>query len=204
MKSATPLLAGTLALSSCAALAAPYSAKGEEPASSHIKHARYSFDVVAPSSVYKDIAWKRFSDDAEPLTTVLVTGMQGYDSYALSVMPERGPEATPVEIGKRKFPDTSFTPVGEDCAISDLAKPIELDGRMVAFEGFCIEPKSHQAYELTISWKSLLLAVDEIDPEGKQCGVGVRWDPIDKKCEDTMGDMRAAMNTFVHSFRFRG
>ena len=63
-----------------------YKHLGERPASGDVKTAFYTFRYEAPSQTYDSIEWNAYRDESEKRNSIMVTGLSGYDTYALSVL----------------------------------------------------------------------------------------------------------------------
>ena len=187
-----------------------YSPVGEVAPSAVVEAAEYTFSVSPVYSAYREQAWQRFADNGDPGNTVLLNGMGGYDSYALSALRQPKPSApvTAMASAKAAYSDISFTvhPVARDCAVMDPGPPVPLAADMVALAAHCVDPRTGEVFELIISWKSMLLRVNEV-PGAAQAGANVcGGEPGQSKeaaCKPRFDQMRAAMDTFVGSFRFK-
>jgi hypothetical protein len=181
-----------------------YVPAGEIEGSAEVKHRAYTFEVIPPYSVYRSMGWHRFSDRNDQGSTILVTGMGGYDSYALSVLSVSDPVSKdPLAIAKQKYPSIQFAlhPTNPVCAVSDLSgAPQQLDRGMQAHVAECVDPKTGKAYELTISWRSMLMLVTGAEASGAQCDKDAEGHI---RCPRREGPLREAMDKFVGSFRFR-
>lgn len=198
---ASCLLVAAIGTAPALAQSDDYVAKGKQAASSKVKHKAYTFEVIAPYSVYEDIDWQRYQDRKDPGSTILVTGLGGYDSYALTVLTVVDPGTTdPLTLAQRKYPSISFAahPTNPSCVVSDLsAAPQQMAPGMQAHFAECVDPKTGMAYELALSWRSMVMWVTGPDsPCRKAEDGGVR-------CPDREVPLREAMDRFVGSFRFR-
>lgn len=187
--------------------AASFAVAGALPATGHVDHALYGFDVAPPSSTYRAHAWRRFSDTADARTTVLAIGMPGYDSYAVSVMASASGAGSAAELAQRRQPEVEFTSIGanRECVVSDLGRPVRLEAGMVAFLAACVDSETRLAFELTMSWESQIIAIGEsprFRERAAQCAPGGFEPAGDEPCVDRLETMREAMRTFVGSFRF--
>ena len=205
-------LAGLLTLAfSNACLAGPenYDSLGDRPSSGHVDTPYYSFDYTAPSGSYESIPWNAFRDKSEARNSIMVIGMRGYDTFALSVLykGQRDPAKGALEIARQQYPGGSFE-IGPNqaCANTSLDRPFELDTRMINFLAICVDGKSNAIYELSISWQSLILAVQSLDTvvkESGECASAKLADPA-TRCPDRIGNYSRSYRTFLSSFVMSG
>jgi hypothetical protein len=191
-----------LAVATSVAAQSGHKAMGTEPGHAKIKHRDYRFEVTPPSEVYANMGWQHYRALADEGSTILVTGNSGYDTYALSVtsVPMPSDSIDPVELGKKRNPDMVFVTHSENpvCALTDPnAAPVPIGPGMVGFFAECVDAKSAKAYELAITWKSLLLH-PQARQQAEAAGVAGSGDEFEPSPQ-----FREAMDSFVASFRFR-
>jgi hypothetical protein len=187
---------------------ANYKFVAEIKGSAKVANDLYSFEVSPPNRVYESLGWTRYSDNNNDKNTILVTGMSGYDTYALSVLDKGKVDAalTSAAFAKASYQSISFgDPMpANGCVMTPLDTPLKLSSSMVAFNAICISPK-HQAFELTISWKSMILMMgSDDDMVGPDCDRSGEGPPKPSAgCRHRIDDMKASMQTFVSSFAFK-
>jgi hypothetical protein len=206
-------LLAALALFSAAATAAgqeDYAPQGDVAGTATVVHPRYRFDVVPPDPAYAEQGWMRFADRAAAgKTTVLVTGTED-DSYALSVKyhGESRDGDTPASVAHAMFAPQAFAsiPNRDDCVLSALDAPHAFGPGMIGYTAVCVDPKAHEVYELSLSWQSLQLRLDELPKDAQSafddCDRATGKPPPHPGCKDTLAGLRTTMKTFVDSFRF--
>ena len=77
---------------------------------------------------------------------------------------------------------------------------------MVNLMAMCIEPVSSAAYELSLSWQSLILAmssIDQVTKESEGCAAAKAADPSER-CPDRIGSYTKSFRTFISSFAMSG
>ncbi|KRA75667.1 hypothetical protein ASD78_06755 [Lysobacter sp. Root667] len=170
----------------------------------------YAFSYIAPSSTYGDIEWEEYRDKKEKRNTVMVIGLSGYDTYALSVLYKGKSEAgqSVLDAAKQRYPSANFavTDLNPGCATTPVDKPFALDGRMLTFLAVCVDERSRAVYELGISWRSLILAMKSLDrvaEESEACAEQKRNDP-QARCPDYLGAYSAAYRKALGSFAMKG
>lgn len=148
-----------------------YKHLGERPASGRVKTAYYSFEYTAPSETYSSITWNAYRDKSEKRNEVMVIGLSGYDTYALSVLYKGRAETgqSVLEVAKKQYSSLSFgAGPNPACVNTPLERPFQLDGRMLNFLAICVDSGSNAIYELSISWQSLMLAMQSLDAVAKE------------------------------------
>ncbi|RDZ26024.1 hypothetical protein [Lysobacter silvisoli] len=170
----------------------------------------YSFSYLAPSNTYSDIEWEQYRDKKEKRNTVMVIGLSGYDTYALSVLYKGQADAgqTALDAATQRYPSADFalTDLNPACATTPTDKPFALDGRMYTFLAVCIDQRSRAVYEVGISWRSLILAMKSIDrvaEESAACAEQKRNDP-QARCPDYLGTYSAAYRKVLSTFAMKG
>lgn len=186
-----------------------YKHMGERPASGQISTPYYTFSYVSPSETYQSITWNAYSDKKEKRNTVLVTGLSGYDTYALSVLYKGQAKEgqSLIDVAKENYPSAAFS-VEENpaCATIPTDKPFPLSGRMLVFLAICVDEASKSTYEINISWQSLILAMKSLDTvveQSNQCAADKLKDPA-VRCPDYIGAYSASYKTFLSSFSMSG
>jgi hypothetical protein len=200
-----------MALIGTTATAGPENYKhiGERLASGQIETPYYSFQYSPPSETYGVITWDAYRDKTEKRNTVMVIGLRGYDTYALSVL-YKG-QATPaqgaLDAAKQQYPSGSFTAgPNPSCVNTPLDRPFQLDGRMLNFLAICVDKETSSIYELSISWQSLILAMKSLDTvasESESCVASKAQDPS-ARCPDYIGTYAGSYRTFLTSFHPSG
>ncbi|MBL8517215.1 MAG: hypothetical protein JNM76_09615 [Betaproteobacteria bacterium] len=182
-----------------------YKHLGERPASGVVKTAFYAFNYEVPNTGYTSMGWKAYSDLREPRNAVMVTGMTGYDTYALSVLYQGTAKAGQgaLQLAGAMHPNMTFL-AGPNpaCVNTSLDQPFELSERMVNFMAVCVDKDSLAIYELGISWKSLILAVrsiDEIVRESGECVAAKAANP-EVRCPDRLDSYIRSFRTLLASF----
>ena len=193
----------------CLAGTENYEPLGERPSSGHVETSYYSFAYSAPSGSYDTIPWDAFRDKSEARNSIMVIGMRGYDTYALSVLykGQRDPAKSALEIAKQQYPSSTFE-IGPNraCANTSLDRPFELDTRMINFLAICVDDKSNAIYELSISWQSLILAMKSLEKvvkDSQECASAKLADPT-TRCPDYIGNYSRSYQTFLSSFVMSG
>lgn len=209
------MLKYALALAACAVVAnvqagtEDYKRLGERPPAGQVKTDYYRFKYTAPREVFADIEWNAFADKQEKRNTVMVIGLSGYDTYALSVL-YKGPAAEGMDalaVAQSKYPNLAFAPSSNPACVSTAPdRPFALDERMVGFVAMCMDASTHGMYELNLSWRSMSLMMQPLDTliaESSQCAADKRKDP-DTRCGDRITPYAASFNTFLASFSTTG
>ena len=194
-----------LAVCTASVAAQPYEPAGTVPASSSIKTDDYSFDVTAPSAQFKDKTWSRYTDTATKRVTVLVIGVPETNTFALSVRPQgdAAKDSDALAFLKAKYPDDAYVPSAgnRQCAINPVGNPIRLGPDMVGYTAACMNPKTRELFELTISWKAYELGTPMysslFSEKAAPCFAGDQG-----KCVGQYPEMSRSMRSFVESFRF--
>jgi hypothetical protein len=184
-----------------------YKHLGEKASSGKLKTPYYNFNYSAPSS-YETISWNAYSDKTEKRNTIMVIGLRGYDTYALSVLYKGNakPGQNALSVAQEKYPSLTFSD-GQNtaCVNTSLDRPIDLSG-MLNFFAMCVDNSTSSIYELSISWQSLILAVESVDrivKESAECSAAKVKDPS-TRCPDRMGSYSSAYKTFLTSFTMSG
>lgn len=170
----------------------------------------YAFSYLAPSDTYAGIEWERYRDKKEKRNTVMVIGLSGYDTYALSVLYKGQSDAgrTALDEAKQRYPSAEFavTELNSACATTPTDKPFALDGRMYTFLAVCVDERSRAVYEVGISWRSLILAMKSLDrvaEESTACAEQKHNDP-QARCPDYLGTYSAAYRKVLSTFSMKG
>lgn len=198
-----------VAFSSATAENKHYKHLGERPASGDVKTAFYTFSYEAPSQTYDSIEWNAYRDKGEERNSIMVTGLSGYDTYALSVLYKGRATSGQSALGfaEAKYPSLVFVDgPNPACVNTQLDRPFHLDGRMVNIMAMCIDPVSSAAYELSISWQSLILAmnsIDQITNESEACMAAKSADPSER-CPDRIELYTKSFRTLISSFAMTG
>lgn len=186
-----------------------YKRLGERKPAGQVKTDYYQFNYTAPREVFADIEWDAFADKKEKRNTVMVIGLAGYDTYALSVQ-YKGPAAEGTDalaMAQSKYPNLSFAPSSNPACVSTAAdRPFALDERMVAFVAMCMDATTHGVYELNLSWRAMSLMMQPLDTliaESRQCAADKLKDPA-TRCGDRVTMYAASFNTFLTSFATTG
>lgn len=186
-----------------------YKSLGERPASGEMGTALYAFSYELPQSAFKAMGWKAFSDLRQPRNLIMVTGLHGHDTYALSVLfqgtASAGQDA--LSLARQKYPDRKFS-AGPNpaCANTSLDRPFSLTDRMVSMMAVCVDKSSMSIYELVISWQALILVVEPIDQivqKSRLCAEVKSANP-EARCPDRIGEYTRSFNTFLSTFTFSG
>lgn len=196
---AAPCLAGT----------ENYKHLGSRPASGSVETPDYRFQYAAPSETYETISWEAYRDKTEKRNSVMVIGLSGYDTYALSVLYKGRARSGQAALGvaQEMYPSLAFA-AGPNpaCANTSLERPFELSGRMLNFMALCLDDATGSIYELSISWQSLILAMRSVDTlvaESGECAASKARDPA-TRCPDYIGTYARAYRTFLSSFAASG
>lgn len=186
-----------------------YKHLGERPAAGHVATDYYGFDYKAPSETYANIEWNAYRDKKEKRNTVMVIGLSGYDTYALSVLHQGpAPEGKDVlGVAQAKYPSLTFAPSDNPACVTTAAdRPFQLTTRMIGFMAMCMDGKTRAVYELNISWQSLILMINSLDgvvAESSQCASDKLKDPA-TRCPDRIGTYAASYRTLLSSFATTG
>jgi hypothetical protein len=186
-----------------------YKSLGQRPTSGQIKTSYYKFQYSSPSGSYDSISWDAYSDKTEERNTVMLIGLRGYDTYALSVLytgnAQTGQNA--LNVAQEKYPSLTFT-TGPNpaCVNTSLDRPFALSGRMLNMLALCVDDSTKSVYELSISWQSLVLAVKSVDAiikESEECSAAKVTDST-TRCPDRIGAYSSAYKTFLTTFSMSG
>ena len=186
-----------------------YEHVGERPAAGRVDTAYYSFEYSAPNKVYDSISWNAYGDKTEKRNSVMVTGLSGYDTYALNVLYKGNARAgqSALDVAREQYPSLSLsTGPNPSCVNTSLDQPFQLDRMMLNFLALCIDNDSNSIYELNISWRSLLLAMqspDTMAKESEECSVAKAQDSA-TRCSDYFSDYAQAYKKFLSSFKMTG
>lgn len=186
-----------------------YQHLGKRPASGEARTAFYAFSYEEPNPAYKSMGWNAYSDKREERNLAMVTGMTGYDTYALSVLYQgtAAPGQGALAVAQARHPNMTFsTGPNPQCVNTSLERPFQLADRMANFMAVCVDKDTQAIYELGISWKSLLLAVrslDEMVRESSDC-VAAKAASASARCADQLGWYTRSFRTFLSSFAASG
>ena len=186
-----------------------YKHLGERPASGRVETRFYSFAYSPPSETYGSISWNAYRDKSEKRNTVMVVGLSGYDTYALSVLykGQRAPGQAVADVAKQQHSSLPFAAgPNPSCVNTPLDRPFELDKRMVTFTAICVDSTSDAIYELSISWQSLILAMQSLETitkESQECANAKAQDPS-TRCPDRIGTYAGAYTSLLSSFALSG
>lgn len=182
---------------------------GDRPATGRIETPAYRFLHTAPRASYAGMSWAAYADTSEKRNTTMLIGLSGYDSYALSVH-YKGQAAegrTALDLARIRYPSLSLGPgPNAGCVNTSLERPFELSNRMLNLMALCVDPRSGAVYELSLSWRSVVVAsssVDELLRSARDCAAARSKDPANP-CVDALGSYAGAFRAFLSSFIMSG
>lgn len=138
----------------------------EVPAKSKIEHEMYQFDIVPASTYPHETPWRIYRQPKEPTNTILQTGLPGH-AHTLSVLLKHR-NLDPARLkpfAESLHPGTKFQPVRENpnCVRSDPSRPMQLGAETRGYIAICLNPETHDVFELTLTEKSLIAKPDSPD-----------------------------------------
>lgn len=186
-----------------------YKHLGERPPAGQVSTEYYRFDYASPSTTYANIEWNAYRDKKEKRNTVMVVGLSGYDTYALSVLYQGtapdGKDA--LGVAQAKYPSLTFAPSDNPaCVTTATERPFQLTERMIGFMAMCVDGKTRAVYELNLSWQSLILLMKSLDgvvAESAKCAADKQKDPA-TRCPDQISPYVASYRTLLSSFALTG
>lgn len=208
------LLITLLSLLSASTPAAPapapdtrrFESVGQRPGHGELAKPAYRFRFESPRSSYAAMGWKEFRDRGEPRHTLLLTGLSGYDSHALSIIykGEREPAQDLAGFVRQLYPKAVFeVPAARPDCLS-LAAPLQLSGRLLSLFAFCSAPERREVYELHLSWQSLFISLrglEGLQRESAACQAAAAAPAASAPhCDDALGDWTRSFQTLLSSF----
>ncbi len=186
---------------------AQYKYIDQRSASGIFENPHYRFSYSAPSSAFQSSTWEHFEGDDNKRSTLLRVGLNGYDTYAVSVQYKGSvdPDMTPLQAASRQYKIFSFSAYEGNiaCASSATEKPIVISANMIGHIAYCIDKVNKSLYEVSITWRSLALQAKTLDgviQESLACKKELKLSPL-TKCPDYLGELQATYNLLLSSFK---
>jgi len=165
----------------------PFDFVDEIPGNARLDTPVYGFDVSLGDLSAK---WEHYKGRGGNAATALRTGLPGYDTVVVSVIPREKlkPSENLLAAARRLQPNLSYAPVpGKKlCVRTSRSTPVSVSDDLLAYVAYCVRPKDRTVFELTTSWKSMTLQVGAVNAT-----------------DTAVADLKQTMDRLLHSFTFK-
>jgi len=142
---------------------APFDYVADIPATTRLTTAAYTFDVSLDALAAPAAQWQHYTGRDGASATVLRTGLPGYETVVVSVMPKEELLAgvNLLAAARRLQPNSRFEPVPRKklCVRSVNNQPVRVGDSLSGIFAYCVRPRDRMIYELATTWKSLTVQV---------------------------------------------
>lgn len=123
---------------------------------STVDNEHYSFQAVTPA-VYRAQGWDRYARSDEPLLTAMRTGLLGYDTYALAIMPKgRLSDGESIASAAHRLVrlfDFTEVPNRPECVRTSNHDGERVGKDQLLMTAYCAH--DGEIFELAVSWQSI-------------------------------------------------